>query len=264
MNVSTWQTIYECAEKWIFEAGELLKQSFTEKRTITYKSNFSDLVTDMDKKVEKFFIGKINETFPEHKILGEEGFGDEVTNADGVVWIVDPIDGTTNFVNQQFNFAISVGIYENGEGKIGFIYDVVRGELFHCMKGKGAYLNEKKLPALENTSLNEAVIGINATWVRPNTRIDHHRIIPIVKNARGTRSYGSAALELAYVACGRLDAYITMRLSPWDFAAGIILIDEVGGIVTTASGDEINVLDKNSIFAAKPGLHESILKEILR
>lgn len=251
--------LYETAKSWVFEAGEVIKRSFSDELNITYKSHAADLVTDMDKGIEQFFIDKIKNKYPDHEILGEEGYGDKVKNLDGTVWIIDPIDGTTNFVHQQLNFAISVGVFHDGEEKLAFIYDVVRNELFHCKAGEGLYLNEEKLPRLEDTTLDKSVIGLNATWITPNPKIDHQLLLPLVRKSRGTRSYGTAAIELAYVACGRLDAYVTLRLSPWDFAAGYILIKEAGGIISDVNGKAVNVLDKTSIFAAKPSLHQEIL-----
>ncbi|MGG1571531.1 inositol monophosphatase family protein [Fictibacillus sp. NRS-1165] len=256
------EDLYGTAKNWVYEAGEVIKLSFSNELNITYKSHYADLVTDMDKAIEKFFIDKIKKEFPDHKVLGEEGYGDEVSDLEGTVWIIDPIDGTTNFVHQQANFAISVAIFHNGQGKAAFIYDVVRNELFHCIEGHGLHLNEEKLPRLSNVTLDKAVIGLNATWITPNRKIDHQRLLPLVRKSRGTRSYGTAAIELAYVACGRLDAYMTMRLSPWDFAAGYILIQEAGGTISTIDGDNVNVLSKTSIFAAKPGLHQEILDTI--
>ncbi|WP_062231551.1 inositol monophosphatase family protein [Fictibacillus sp. FJAT-27399] len=262
MDNTKLEDLYQTAKNWVYEAGEVIKRSFSNELNITYKSHYADLVTDMDKAIEKFFIDKIKKEYPDHEILGEEGYGDEVKDLDGTVWIIDPIDGTTNFVHQQNNFAISVGIFHNGESKAAFIYDVVRNELFHCIKGNGLYLNEEKLPLLSEVTLDKAVIGLNATWITPNRKIDHHLLLPLVRKSRGTRSYGTAAIELAYVACGRLDAYMTMRLSPWDFAAGYILIQEAGGIISTMDGKKVEVLSKTSIFAAKPGLHQEILDTI--
>jgi myo-inositol-1(or 4)-monophosphatase len=216
----------------------------------------------MDKSIEKFFINKIQNTFLTHKVLGEEGYGDQVQDKSGIIWIIDPIDGTTNFIHQQSNFAISIGIYENGEGKMGLIYDVGGSNLYFAKKGEGAYLNEKKLPCLEEVTLSEAVIGVNATWAGPNRRVNHENVQNIVRKSRGTRSYGSAAIELAYVASGKLDAYMTMRLSPWDFAAGLILLNEVGGVVTRTDGQPVQLLEQNSILAAKPGLHRELVEHL--
>jgi myo-inositol-1(or 4)-monophosphatase len=246
------------AKEWIQIAGERLRSSFEEKLKIETKSNANDLVTNMDKETETFFLKKISNTFPEHKILGEEGMGASISDLNGIVWIIDPIDGTVNFVHQQRNFAISIGIYEDGVGRIGLIYDVVHDELYHAVKGEGAYMNDIKLPALTKVPVSDTILSVNATWLAENKRVDHTVLGEIVKDVRGTRSYGSAALELAYVAAGRLDAYMTMRLAPWDYAAGAVLIEEVGGEVTTMNGDPLNFIKGSSIFVSKPGLHQEI------
>ncbi|HYK71882.1 MAG TPA: inositol monophosphatase, partial [Pseudoneobacillus sp.] len=170
---------------------------------------------------------------------------------------------TMNFIHQQRNFAISVGIYENGIGIIGIIYDVVHDELYYAKKDKGAFINRKSIPKLKEAKVTEAIIGLNAIWATENKRIDNRKIIPLVQDVRGTRSYGSAALELVYVATGRIDAYISMRLAPWDFAAGIIIVQELGGIATNIEGRELNMMEKSSVFVAKPYLHQQILTNYL-
>jgi len=256
--MAIWDDINTYAKHWVLEAGKRIRDSFSKELLIQTKSNPDDLVTNIDKETEQFFIRKISHQFPSHQILGEEGLGDEVSSLSGVVWIIDPIDGTMNFVHQQRNFAISVAVFEDGVGKIGIIYDVVNDELFHAARGAGAYVNGLKIKPLSETPINEAIIGINATWLMENKRIDHHVFVPLVKAVRGTRSYGSAALEIAYVVTGRLDAYISMRLSPWDFAAGIVLIEEVGGVATTLDGKPLNLLQENTIFFAKRNLHKEI------
>ncbi len=257
---SDWLTIDTYAKRWIKEAGNIIRDSFSKKLMIKTKSSADDLVTNMDHEIEKYFIQNITETFPTHRILGEEGSGDQITTSEGVIWIIDPIDGTMNFIHQQKNFAISIGIYENGVGMVGLIYDVVSNELYHARKGEGAYFNDMKLPKLTSVKIEEAVIGINATWVTENNRINPAMLSPLIKRVRGTRSYGSAAIELAYVASGRLDAYISMRLAPWDIAAGLIIIDEVGGEVSTVKGEPINLLKQNSVFASNASIHDEIVQ----
>lgn len=264
MKVKDIEEIYACATNWIKEAGNRIIQSFQSTLNIETKSNANDLVTNIDKETEQYFINKIKEKFPTHRVLGEEGIGDPLEDLSGVVWIIDPIDGTTNFVHLQRDFAISIGIYKDGVGIIGLIYDVVREELYHAIKGKGAYMNGAQLGKLKNVSVQEAIIGINATWVTKNRRIDPSILAALVTAARGTRSYGSAALEMANVAAGRLDAYITLRLSPWDFAAGLILIEEVGGKSSTLKGEPIKLLEQNTILISKPGLHEMIIDNYLK
>lgn len=258
-----WNEVDIQAKDWIKAAGAMIKNSFSEELVIGTKSNKNDLVTEVDRKTEKFFIDKIRQTYPEHKILAEEGLGDHITSMDGIVWIIDPIDGTMNFVHMQRNFAISIGIYEDGVGKIGLVYDVVHDELYHAIKGHGAYMNDIELKPLKTADVSEGIIGINPTWIIENKRIDHNVLAPLVKEARGTRNNGCASLEIAYVAAGRLDAYISLRLSPWDYAAGKILIEELGGIVTDLKGGELDLLSQASVFVSKPGLHEEIMQRYL-
>lgn len=258
-----WIEVDKNAKKWIREAGENIKQSFSKTLTVQSKTAANDLVTNIDKSTEQFFIEKIKQVYPEHRIVGEEGFGDDVRDLDGVVWIIDPIDGTMNFIHQQRNFAISIGIYEDGIGQIGLIYDVVHDELYHAIKGNGVFLNELSLPPLKEVDLSEAIVGLNALWVTENNYIDPSILAPIVKNARGTRSFGSAAIEMAYIASGRMDAYISLRLAPWDFAAGLILIQELGGVATTLKGEPLNLLERSSLFISKPGVHEEIMRDYL-
>jgi myo-inositol-1(or 4)-monophosphatase len=259
-----WESIDTYAKEWVKEAGKKIRASFNSTLNIQTKSDPNDLVTNIDKEIEQFFIAKIKEKFPSHRILGEEGFGDEVKSLEGTVWMIDPIDGTMNFIHQQRNFAISLGVYENGVGKIGLVYDVVHDELYHAISGHGAYLNEKRLPVLKEATVKESIIALNATWVMENKRIDHKLLIPLAREARGTRSYGSAALELVFLATGRVDAYISLRLSPWDVAGGAIIVEELGGIVTNLRGSKFDFVSQDSLLVAKPGLHEIILKEYLK
>jgi len=261
--MTKWKEIDQKAKEWVIEAGKRIRSSFNQTLSIQAKSNPNDLVTNIDREVEQFFFENIRHTYPNHHILGEEGSGHELKKLDGIVWIIDPIDGTMNFVHQQRNFCISVGIYENGVGKIGLIYDVVHNELYHAIKGHGAYMNDTKLKPLTDVTLEESILAINATWVTNNKRIDPTILAPLVKRVRGTRSFGSAALEFAYVASGRLDGYITMRLAPWDIAAGIVIVEEVGGITTSLDGKPIDLLKKSSVFVANPKIHKQVLKEYI-
>ncbi|MGD6803521.1 inositol monophosphatase family protein [Rossellomorea vietnamensis] len=262
--MSNWREVDTYVKQWIKEAGERIRQSFQTQLNIETKSNRNDLVTNVDQETEQFFIERIRKTYPEHRILGEEGFGDELKDMKGTIWIIDPIDGTMNFVHQQRNFAISIGIYQDGEGLLGYIYDVVHDELYHARKGHGAFVNETKLPQLEEVDVRDSIIGVNALWVTDNKKIDREVLGPLVRDVRGTRSYGSAAMEMAYVASGRIDGYMTMRLAPWDFAAGKIIIEEVGGVVTSLDGGKLNMLEKSSVFSCKPGLHRNIIETYLK
>lgn len=262
--MNDYQQIKKIAAEWLKEAGSLIKQSFGSILDINTKADPNDLVTNMDTAIEQFFREKITETFPTHRILGEEGSGHDLDNLNGTVWIIDPIDGTMNFVHQQRNFAISIGIIEEGIGRVGLIYDVVHDELYHCIKGEGAYINDRRIPPLREVPLNQAIIGLNAIWLTENKKIDRRKTANLVKDVRGTRSYGSAAIEMAYVATGRMNLYISMRLAPWDFAGGTIIIEELGGKVTDLEGNPVHYLKKSSLLAASPMLHKYVLDHYLK
>ncbi|MED4463362.1 inositol monophosphatase family protein [Metabacillus fastidiosus] len=261
--MTNWNEIDHNAKKWVQEAGELIRQSFATTLSIETKSNPNDLVTNIDKETEQFLMGKIKEVYPEHKILGEEGSGHDITSVEGIIWIIDPIDGTMNFIHQKRNFAISVGIYKDGVGQIGLIYDVVHNELYHAVKGQGAFMNDVQLPKLKETRIEEAIISISPSWVTENRRIDYRILAPLIKRIRGTRCFGSTALECAFVASGRISSYITMRLSAWDYAAGLVLLEEVGAVATTVYGEPLNLLENSSFFAGERNVHQQILDEYI-
>ena len=247
------------AKEMLTEAGKRIRDAFSYDLKVETKSSANDLVTNIDRETELFFIEKIKAFNPHHRILGEEGMGENVETLDGPVWIIDPIDGTMNFVKQHRHFMISVGFFVDGIGKLGYIYDVMREDLFYAIEGEGAWYNESTLRKLQPLSIEEAVIGINATWVTPNKKINNEKIIELVRTVRGTRSYGSAAMEIAFVVSGKLDAYISMRLSPWDIAGGTVIAKEVGALATNLKGEGCNLLSQDTFIIANPHIHQLIL-----
>lgn len=251
------------AKDLIKEAGIKIRHSFSSELAIESKSDANDLVTNIDKEIEQYFIHHIRKDYPGHLILGEEGFGDNLSALDGYVWMLDPIDGTMNFIHQQRNFAISLGIYKDGVGILGYIYDVIHNELYSAQKGHGAYLNDEPIPVLESTTISEAIIGLSPNWIIPNRRIDNEGLIKLVQDVRGIRSYGSAALELAYVATGRIDAYISLRLSPWDIAGGVVIAQEVGAVATNLNGQPLKFLEQDTFLVARKSIHETLLSNYI-
>ncbi|MFC4404709.1 inositol monophosphatase family protein [Gracilibacillus xinjiangensis] len=257
------QKIFENAKEWVYEAGEKIREHMQRQFQIDTKSNPNDLVTEVDKATEQFFAEKIKNTHPDHKLIGEEGYGDKVENVDGVIWIIDPIDGTMNFVHQKRNFAISIGIYQDGIGEIGLIYNVMEDVLYTALKGEGAYRNQDKLPLLsDNVQIETSIVGMNSILACENKRVNEKKIQQLIKDCRGTRSYGSAALEFAFVAEGIMDCYVTMNLAPWDFAAGYILIEEVGGKTVQATGDPVNLLTNNTIITCNKQIYQDLTNYI--
>lgn len=252
------------AKELLREAGTIIRASLNEDISVSSKAHANDLVTNMDYEIEQFFIERVRTNDVQHRVMGEEGFGDSVKTLEGVVWILDPIDGTMNFIHQKRNFAISLGIWIDGVGQFGFIYDVIHDEMYEAERGKGAFLNGKSIKRLQETVLSEAIVGMNASWTIPNKRCEHEGMIQLVRDVRGIRSYGSAALEIAYVATGRIDAYISMRLSPWDIAGGRVIAEEVGAIATNLRGEQLTMLGQETFFVANPAIHEQIIRDYIR
>lgn len=257
-------TLYHQARAWVLEAGALVRDNIHIPLTVNTKSDRKDLVTQVDQEVEYFFVDKIKTHFPDHFLLSEEGYGDRELNEEGVVWIIDPIDGTKNFVHQKKCFAISVGIFIAGVGEIGFIYDVMNNQLYSAKKHEGAFKNNRKLPMLSyQKSLENSLLCMNHHWLMKNRLVDETYIEQLIRKARGTRAYGSAALAFTAVAEGSIDAYMTMSLEPWDMAAGRILINEVGGKLTNIVGNEIAPFEKNSVLLCHPAIHNELLSHYL-
>lgn len=262
MNREIRESIFTDAKEWVYEAAQLIRESINDPMSVTTKSNANDLVTTIDKSTEKFFVDRIRNIYPAHRILGEEGYGDDLTSLSGTVWIIDPIDGTMNFVHQKRNFAISIGIYHEGIGEIGFIYDVMADVLYEAKKGEGAYKNGEKLSSLSSSlKLEESIIAMNHFWLCENKLVDEKVMQLLVRTVRGTRTMGSAALEMAYVAEGILDGYLALGLSPWDIAAGIVIVNEVGGQLTNHHGKEINMLERNSLVVSNERIHQLIIND---
>jgi myo-inositol-1(or 4)-monophosphatase len=250
--------IYQFAAELINEAGQFIKQRMTESYHIDSKSNRNDLVTDVDRETETLIFERIASEFPEHKIIGEEGHGTDIEDMSGVTWIVDPIDGTLNFVHQQENFSISMGIFIDGEPYAGLVLDVMNGDLYHARYGEGAFKNNTLLPDIENSELRSSIISTNANWlVKEGIK---EPFVQIVKDARSVRSYGSAALEITNVATGLTSAALFYRLHPWDFAGGMIIVNELGGLTTTLLGDDVRMLATNSIVTGNPNIHQELIQ----
>src|SRR5699024_828614 len=264
MNKEVRDTLYTQAKEWVLEAGVRVRKQMLDPLVIHTKSSPRDLVTTVDQETERFFAMRIREQYPDHHLISEEGYGDRLHTTEGVVWIIDPIDGTTNFIHQRRNFAISLAIYVDGIGEIAFVYDIMQDYLYHAKRNEGAYKNHIRLkPLRRNFTVSESVLAMNNRWLIPNTLVDESVMEQLIQEVRGTRTYGSAALEFCYVAEGIVDGYLSHSLCPWDIAAGMILVREVGGITTNIDGDPVDILKKNSILTCNPSIQESIIKDYI-
>ncbi|GEL08880.1 inositol monophosphatase family protein [Salisediminibacterium halotolerans] len=249
--------IKDIAESWTYEAAAKIKREMNESYSVDTKADEHDLVTEVDKSIETFFADKIAKQYPGHRLMGEEGSFKDIHDLNGIVWILDPIDGTVNFVHQRTGFAISIGVYQNGEPLVGIVYDVIQDEMFSSVKGQGAFLNGVRLADLYESRLDRSLISFNSGWVLQDRRLE-----ALIEQARGMRSYGAAALEIAYVACGRLDAYISFNLAPWDIAGGCAILREVGGVASDYEGKELSFMGKGTFLAANPGVYKEILHTV--
>jgi myo-inositol-1(or 4)-monophosphatase len=224
----------EAAVETALEAGGILLSEFDHPAKISYKGEV-DLVTQADRLSEEAIVGRLRKYFPAHAIVAEEGGGQE---GDGRHrWIVDPLDGTTNFAHGYPCFAVSIGFEEDGELLAGVIYQPITKELFTASRGEGAYLNEKRIQvsSVDHLSTSLLATGFPSTKRARNPNI--HYYWDFTLRSHGVRRDGSAALDLACVACGRFDGFWEFGLHPWDTAAGVLLVREAGGVVTSFSGD---------------------------
>ncbi len=215
------------------EAGSLLRHYYERRVRFELKGDF-DLVTEADRASEKLIIGRLTELFPDHAILAEEGGGHE--NASGYRWYVDPLDGTTNFAHSYPVFNVTLALEKDGELIAGVVFDPTRDELFSAEKGSGAFLNGRRIHVSKAPILNESLFSTGFPSRRRHLDVNIHFYHQLAMASHGVRRGGAAAIDLAYVACGRLDAYWEFGLSPWDMAAGKLLVTEAGGIASDMKG----------------------------
>lgn len=230
------------------ECGKVILNADREQMVIDTKSGVADLVTEYDKNIQEQLAIGLKKIFPEAKFIGEEGSRDELTD-DGYAFIVDPIDGTTNFIKDYHISAISVALLKGKEVVAGVIYNPYLDELFYATKGNGAYCNGKKI-SVSSQPVSNALILFGSS---PYDKTLFEKTIEILSGyfnkALDIRRSGSAALDLCSVACGRAELYFELQTSPWDFAAGKLLVEEAGGVVTTLDGAPLSFDGKSSILA---------------
>lgn len=217
-----------------------------------------DLVTDADLASQEAIRKVILGAFPDHGFLGEES-PDLQELSRPVCWIVDPLDGTTNYVHDFPFYAVSVAVALEGQLTAGAIYDPLREELFLAAAGRGATLNGKAFRPSSAVELEEALLAVSFPAKMSLEMPDVKAFLQAAPQCRGVRRTGSAALNLAYVACGRLDAHWAFEINPWDSAAGVLLVQEAGGVATSSLGEDYNLSSGDYLTAATPELHHRLL-----
>ncbi|MBK9596231.1 MAG: inositol monophosphatase [Rhodocyclales bacterium] len=218
-----------------------------------------DFVTEVDKAAEEAIIGVLKEAYPDHAILAEES---GASGDSEHVWIIDPLDGTTNFIHGFPQYAVSIAQAHKGVLQHAVVYDPNRNELFTASKGAGAYLNERRIRVSKRVKLNEVLIGTGFPF-RYFEHVDAYLGIfrDMMHKTAGVRRPGAAALDLAWVAAGRIDGFWELGLSPWDMAGGALLITEAGGLVGDLSGEQ-NYLETGNIVGGNPKVFAQLLQII--
>ena len=242
------------------EAGSLQRERFREPRTIETKSSVIDLVTDVDRDCDALILEGIKRMRPGDTVLTEESGAHDGTS--DVRWVVDPLDGTTNYAHGFPHFAVSIGVDVAGRPEVGVVYDPMKDELFSARRGHGAQLNGAPIRVSACTALDQALLGTGFAYdVHTGVVENLPYFDAFIRRARALRRPGSAALDLAYVACGRFDGFWELSLHPWDVAAGLVLVPEAGGHITDFSDGPVAPKGER-VLASNAKLHAAMLDVI--
>ena len=234
-------------------AGRILLGGFGQGVSVEHKGEI-DLVTEFDRRADEYILGRIQKTFPGHRILAEES--GRTGEGDSPLWLVDPLDGTTNYAHGIPIFAVSIALREGGRTRLGVVYDPTRKECFRAERGRGAFLGERRLKVSAVAELRDSLLVTGFpydAWSNPDNNLENYARFAM--RSQGVQRLGSAALDLAYLAAGRFDGYWELRLGPWDVAAGGLIAEEAGARVTALDGESPYLSDHPSLIAANPALH---------
>ncbi|MFA5508650.1 MAG: inositol monophosphatase family protein [Vulcanimicrobiota bacterium] len=251
----------EKAKEIALEAGALLRKGQQEGFTLDRKSSSIDLVTEYDRLAEKLVVGGLTRAFPSHGIVAEEGSSSPCRHPDGLRWFVDPLDGTNNFAHRIPHFSVSIALYQEDEPQVGVVYDPLREELFWAQKGEGAYLNDQPLSISDAPTVEHSILASGFPYDRHHDAVDNLAQMGVfLKKCQGFRRFGSCALDLSYVAAARYDGFWEFKLSPWDLAAGLLLVTEAGGRISRIDGSPVGYLtEKNHVVVSNGHIHQEML-----
>lgn len=244
-------------------AGGAIVQSYAGKAEVQEKGRIGDLVTVADRAAEAEVLAVIQRHFPDHAILAEES-GQGGAAQSEFLWAIDPLDGTTNYAHQYPCYAVSVGLLIQGTPSVGVVYDPVRQELFRAAHGLGATLNRQPIQVSQTTELRQSLLVTGFAYDRRETEDNNYaEFCTLTHLTQGVRRAGSASLDLAYVACGRLDGYWERGLSPWDVAAGVVIVEEAAGKVTAYDQSPF-VIESGRVLATNGHLHRALSQVLMK
>ncbi|AYE38045.1 inositol monophosphatase family protein [Companilactobacillus zhachilii] len=239
------------------KVGKFLREDSIKKMSVATKKNRNDLVTNFDKKTEQYINGKIKDAYPEATIVSEEGYGDLVKDMSGLVFFVDPIDGTMNFVKRGDNFASMIGAYIDGEPLNGAIIDVMSNEIYHGGKEIGLFINDRKIDNPKNLPLVEGLVDVSA----PMALANKFAVQDVIKKSSGFRVYGSAGIIFGHLLTGKEVMYMSY-LAPWDLAAGRVMCEAAGMSVVSIDGAPINMLESQVVIVGTQKVVSEALKTL--
>ena len=245
------------------KAGEIHLSYFGKINTLETKSNDIDLLTKADMESEEYIINSIADKYSTHSIISEER--GEITNNNEFTWVVDPLDGTTNFVHNLPIFSVSIGVKKNNKTILGVVYNAAADKCFYAEKDKGAFLNDEKINTRENTKLSQSLLATGFPYLH-DKRYDIS--FDIFKNfydkTRGIRRLGAASLDLCFVAMGRFDAFYEFELKPWDICAGALIINEANGIISDWDGNKLPDCGKRILASSNNKIHSEMKNILMR
>jgi len=239
------------------EAGELIRNAFGKTHSIEFKTNELNLVTETDKASEKLITDFVKKKYPSHGILAEEG--SESNKSAEYLWVIDPLDGTTNFAHGLPIFAVSIGVQKNDETIAGVVYDVIRDIVYSAEKNNGSFENGRRISVSKNGNLGHSMLVTGFPYdIRENPDKAFERFIEFLKHARAIRRLGSAAIDFCYVANGVFDGFWEVSLHPWDICAGKLIVEEAGGLVTDFNENKIDIYSKR-ILVTNGIVHQKMI-----
>ena len=240
------------------EAGSVIREGFGKSFKIEYKTGENNLVTEIDKASEKVITDFIRKKYPSHSILAEEGSGEQKDSE--YLWVIDPLDGTTNFAHGLPIFSVSIGLQKNGKTIAGVVYDVMRDIIYSAELGAGTFADSEKITVSKNDNLAHSLLVTGFPYnKKENPDKLFERFIALTKTARGVRRLGSAAIDFCYLADGVFDGFWEVHLHPWDICAGKLIVEEAGGLVTDFHGNKTNIYTKR-ILSTNGKIHEQVIK----
>uniref|UniRef100_A0A665TIT6 Inositol-1-monophosphatase n=1 Tax=Echeneis naucrates TaxID=173247 RepID=A0A665TIT6_ECHNA len=265
--VDIWQNAMDHAVTIARRAGEVVREALHEDRKVMTKSSSVDLVTQTDQKVEQLIIQSVKEKFPTHRFIGEESVaaGEVCELTDSPTWIIDPIDGTTNFVHTFPFVAVSIGFSVNKQSEFGVVYSCLEDKMFTARRGRGAFCNDQPLSVSDQEDIKQSVIATEFGSSRDPEAVNN--IFTSLRNIvslpiHGVRGAGSAAINLCLVASGCVEAYYEIGIHVWDIAAGSLIVTEAGGILLDVEGGPVDLMSRRILAANNTTIADRLIREI--